>query len=303
MNDLKFAFRQLLKNPGFTAVAVLTLALGIGANTAIFSVINEVLLKPLPYPQPDRLVTLWERTAERGIEQERVSGPNYLDWRAQNSVFSEMAVSPGWDSSDFKLVLSDATVKVHGMHASSSLFTTLGGAPLLGRTFFPEEDRKEGNRVAVLGYGLWQRYFGGDPNILGQSITVDKYGRHDYTIVGVMPPDYGSPGECELWLPIGWMGLPLDDHRSAHLHNVFARLKPGVTLAQARAQMNTIQSRLKRRYPGETIGSQVSIVPLVQQAVGRSFRTALLVLWGVVIGVLLIASRVMRLLSRRSRWR
>jgi predicted permease len=289
MCDLKFAFRQLLKNPGFTAVAVLTLALGIGANTAIFSVINGVLLKPLPYPQPDRLLTLWERSPERGIEQERVSGPNYLDWRGQNSVFSDMAVSPGWDSSDFKLVLRDRTVKVHGIHASSSLFTTLGGAPLLGRTFLPEEDRKDGNRVAVLGYGLWQRYFGGDANVLGQSLTVDRYGRHDYTIVGVMPPDYGSPSECELWLPIGWMGVTLDVHRSAHWHNVFARLKPGVTLAQARAQMNTIQSRLKQTYPGETIGSQVSIVPLVQQAVGRGFHTALLVLWGVVAGVLLIA--------------
>jgi putative ABC transport system permease protein len=289
MNDLKFALRQLLKNPGFTAVAVLTLALGIGANTAIFSVVNGVLLKSLPYPQSDRLVTLWERSPERGIEQERVSGPNYLDWRAQNSVFSEMAVSPGWDSSDFKLVLRDQTVKVPGMHASASLFTMLGGAPLLGRTFFSQEDRREGNRVALLGYGLWQRYFGGDPKVLGQSLTVDRYGRHDYTIVGVMPADYGSPRECELWLPIGWMGVPLDDHRSAHWHNVFARLKPGVTLAQAQAQMNSIQARLKRAYPGETIGSQVSIVPLVQQAVGRSFHRALFVLWGVVTGVLLIA--------------
>jgi len=147
MNDLKVAFRQLLKNPGFTTVAVLTLALGIGANTAIFSVVNGVLLKPLPYPQPERLVTLWERAPERGIEQERVSGPNYLDWRAQNSVFTEMAVSPGWDSSDFKLVLRDQTVKVPGMHASSSLFTMLGGAPLLGRTFFP---RKTAGKVTAL---------------------------------------------------------------------------------------------------------------------------------------------------------
>ena len=116
-------------------------------------------------------MTLWERAPEHGIEQERVSGPNYLDWRAQNSVFSEMAVSPGWDSSDFKLVLRDQTVKVPGMHASSSLFTMLGGAPLLGRTFSPEEDRREGNRVAVLGYDLWQRYFGGVPNVLGQSLN------------------------------------------------------------------------------------------------------------------------------------
>ena len=170
MNDLKFAFRQLLKNPGFTAVAVLTLALGIGANTAIFSVINGVLLRPLPYPEPDRLVTLWERSPQRGIEQERVSGPNYLDWRAQSTVFADMAVSPGWEGSDeFNLVLRDGTVKVHASYTSASLFTTLGTKPLLGRTFLPEEDRKGGNRVAVLGYGLvaaafWRRLERHRPN-------------------------------------------------------------------------------------------------------------------------------------------
>lgn len=287
--DLRYGGRMILRHPNFTMVAALTLALGIGANTAIFSIINGVLLKPLSYPQPDRLVTLWERASERGIEQERVSGPNYLDWRRQNSVFSDMAVSPGWDSSDFKLVLRDSIVKVRGMYASSSLFTTLGGAPLLGRTFLSEEDQKEGNRVAVVGYNLWQQQFGGDPNVLGQTLTVDRYGRRDYTVVGVMPPDYGSLSGCEVWLPIGWMGVNLDDHRSAHWHDVIARLKPGVSLAQAQAQMNAIQARLKQTYPGETIGSQVSIVPLVQQAVGRNFHTALFVLWGVVTGVLLIA--------------
>ncbi len=289
MNDLRFALRQLLKHPGFTAVAVLILALGIGANTAIFSVINGVLFKPLPYPHADRLVTLWERAPDRGIEQERVSGPNYLDWRDQNTLFSDMAVSPGWDDSDFNVVLRDGTVNVRGSYASSSLFTTLGGAPLLGRTFLPEEDQKEGNRVAVLGYGLWERQFGGDSNILGRTIIVDKYGRRDYTVVGVMPPGCGLPGDCELWLPIGWMGVTLSERRSAHWHNVIARLKPDVTLARARAQMNAIQSRLKQAHPGEIIGSEVAIVPLVEQAVGRNFRTALLVLWGVVAGVLLIA--------------
>src|SRR6266542_3764912 len=152
MLDLKFAIRQLLKNPGFTAVAVLTLALGIGANTAIFSIINGLLLKPLPYPEPDRLVTLWERNPKEGIEQERVSGPNYLDWRAQNTVLSELAASPGWEGSEsFNLVLRDTTAKVQASYTSASLFTTLGTKPLLGRTFLPEEDRKEGNRVAVLG--------------------------------------------------------------------------------------------------------------------------------------------------------
>src|SRR6266540_5415443 len=139
MKDLKFAFRQLLKNPGFTAVAVLTLALGIGANTAIFSIINAVLLRPLPYPQPDRLVTLWERSAERGLEQGLVSGPNFLDWREQSRAFEQMAVSPGWQgSTDFNLVLHDGTAKVHGSYASASLFPALGVKPLLGRAFFPE---------------------------------------------------------------------------------------------------------------------------------------------------------------------
>src|ERR1041385_5038365 len=123
MNDLRFAFRQLLKNPGFTAVAVLTLALGIGANTAMFSIINGVMLKPLPYPEPERLVTLWERSPQRGIEQERVSGPNYLDWRAQNSVLAEIAFSPGWQGSEeLNLVLSDSTTRIAGSYASASLF-------------------------------------------------------------------------------------------------------------------------------------------------------------------------------------
>ena len=290
MNDLRFAFRQLLKNPGFTAVAALTLALGIGANTAIFSVINGVVLKPLPYPEPDQLVTLWERSPQRGIEQERVSGPNFLDWRAQNTTLADMAVSPGWEGSEsFNLVLHDTTVKVQASYTSASLFSTLGTKPLLGRTFTTDEDRKEGNRVAVLGYAVWQRHFAGDSNVVGRTLTLDTYGRREYTIVGVMPPEFGLPSRCELWLPLGWMGVSLTERRSAHWHNVIARLKPGVTLAQARSELNAIQTRLRQAYPGETIGSEVAAVPLLQQALGRNLHTALWVLWGVVAGVLLIA--------------
>ncbi|MDB6037305.1 MAG: hypothetical protein JWM99_1146 [Verrucomicrobiales bacterium] len=290
MNDLKSALRQLLKNPGFTAVAVLTLALGIGANTAVFSVINGVLLRPLPYPAPDRLVTVWERSPERGVEQDRVSGPNYLDWRAQNTVFSDLAVSPGWDgSTEFNLVLPDSTSKVNGTYASASLFTTLAVSPLFGRTFLPEEDHKEGNRAALLSFALWQSHFGGNSNILGQTLTVDTYGRRNYTIVGVMPPGFGLPSKCDLWLPLGWMGVTLDERRSAHWHNVIARLRPGVTLQRAKTEMNAIQARLKAAHPGMAIGSQVEIVPLLDQAIGRTMHTALLVLWGVVGAVLLIA--------------
>ena len=290
MNDLRYAMRQLPKNPGFTAVAVLTLALGIGANTAMFSIINGVLLRPLPYPEPERLVTLWERSPQRGIEQERVSGPDFLDWRAQNTVLSDMAVSPGWDGVEtFNLVLPDTTAKVCANYTSASLFSTLGTRPLIGRALLPEEDRKEGNRVAVLSHGLWQRHFGGDSNVIGRTLTLDTYGRRDYTIVGVMPPGFGLPSRCELWLPLGWMGVSLTERRSAHWHSVIARLKPGVTLAQARSELSGIQARLKQAHPEETIGSEVAVVPLLHQALGRNLRTALLVLWGVVAGVLLIA--------------
>src|SRR5205085_10051575 len=208
LQDLRYGLRMLARKPGFTVVAIATLALGIGANTAIFSVINGVLLRPLPYPNPNRLVTLWERDTKRGVEQQRVSGPNYLDWREQNTVFSDMGVSPGWSGSEeFNLVLKDITVKVPGSYTSASLFSTLGMKPLLGRPFLPEEDRKGGERVAVLGYDLWQRYFGGETNVIGGTLTVDTYGRREYTIVGVMPPGFRSPGRCELWLPLGWMGV------------------------------------------------------------------------------------------------
>jgi len=290
MNDLRFALRQLLKNPGFTAVAVLTLALGIGANTAIFSVINGLLLRPLPYPEPDRLVTLWERSPERGVEQERVSGPNYLDWRAQNTVLEELAVSPGWNGAEeVNLVLREGTTKVRASYASSSLFTTLGTKPLLGRTLRPEEDVKKGSRAVVLSHGLWLRQFGGDSNVLGQTLTVDTYGRRDYTIVGVMPPGFGQPSRSELWLPLGWMGVTLDSRRGAHWHNVIARLKPDLTVAQAQAELSGIQARLQQAYPGETVGSSVAVVPLVEQALGRNLHLGLWILWGVVVGVLLIA--------------
>jgi putative ABC transport system permease protein len=287
---MPLAFRQIAKNPGFSAVVVLTLAFGIGANTSIFSVIRGLLLKPLPYPDPGRLVALSERDPRQGIEQERVSGPDYLDWRSQNTVFSEMAVCPGWEASEqFNLVLGDETVKVHASYTSASLFATLGTKPLLGRTLLPDEDQREGNRSAVLSYGLWQQYFGGSSKAIGQTLTLDSYGRRDYTIVGVMPPGFGIPSSTELWLPIGWMGVSLTERRSAHWHNVIARLKPGVTLTQASLEIGAIQARLKKAYPGETIGSEVLIVPLLHQALGRNLRTALFTLWAVVIGVLLIA--------------
>jgi len=286
MSDLKFALRQLLKNPGFTAVAVLTLALGIGANTALFSVVNGVLLRPLPFHEHDRLVTLWESSPAQGMDQQNVSPPNFADWRAQSSVFEEMAFWTG--PNDFNLVTQDGSEKVRESYASSTLFRVLRVEPQLGRGFLGEEDREKGPQVAVISHRLWQERLGGNPQVVGQSLTVDTYGRRTYTIVGVMPPGFQFPGHTELWLPAGWNGLP-QNRRGGHWLNMLARLKPGVTLAKAKAEMNAIQARVAQQNPGAGMASEVSVVPLLQQTVGRNMRTALLVLWGVVAGVLLIA--------------
>jgi len=290
MNDLRYALRLLLKRPGFSGVAVLTLALGIGANTAIFSVVNGVLLKPLPYPEPDRLVMLWERSPRRGFDREKVTGPDFLDWREQNRVFESMAFWPGWlGADDFNLVGADGVEKVKAIYASSSLFGVLRVKPLLGRAFLPEDDQWHGHRVAVVSHELWRRRFAANPDIIGQTFTVDTYGRRDYAIVGVMPPGFRFPDRCDLWLAAGWMGVRLDERRSAHWHCVIARLKPGVTLREAEAELNTIQGRIEWAHPNDLVGSIVAVVPLLEQTVGRNLRLALRVLWGVVACVLLIA--------------
>src|SRR5439155_4829002 len=290
MNDLRYALRLLLKRPGFSGVAVLTLALGIGANTAIFSVVNGVLLKPLPYPEPDRLVMLWERSPRRGFDREKVTGPDFLDWREQNRVFESMAFWPGWlGADDFNLVGADGVEKVKAIYASSSLFGVLRVKPLLGRAFLPEDDQWHGHRVAVVSRELWRRRFAANPDIIGQTFTVDTYGRRDYAIVGVMPPGFRFPDRCDLWLAAGWMGVRLDERRSAHWHCVIARLKPGVTLREAEAELNTIQGRIEWAHPNDLVGSIVAVVPLLEQTVGRNLRLALRVLWGVVACVLLIA--------------
>jgi putative ABC transport system permease protein len=286
MSDLKLAWRQLLKNPGFTAVAVLILALGIGANTALFSVVNGVLLRPLPFYQQERLVTLWESSPVQGIDQEAVSPPNFRDWQTQTGVFEEIAFWTG--PSDFNLVTKEGTAKVRASYASSSLFHVLRVQPQLGRGFTPEEDLPQGPQTAVISHKLWQERFEGDVKALGSSLTVDTYGRRTYTVVGVMPRGFQFPEDSEVWLASGWNGLP-QERREGHWLSTVARLKPGVTLRKARAEMGSIQARIEHEHPGERIGSTVSVVPLLRQTVGRNERTALLVLWGVVAGVLLIA--------------
>src|SRR5947207_6663752 len=197
MNELKFAFRQLLRHPGFTTAAVLTLALGIGANTALFSVVNGVLLRPLPFDQQERLVTLWESSPAQAIEQQPVSPANFADWQMQNA-FEEIAFWTG--PADFNLVTQDGVEKVRASYPSSSLFRVLRVAPQLGRGFLAEEDRPRGPQSAIISYRMWQHRFGGDPQALGRSVPPDPYRRRAYTIVGVRPQGFECPQHTELCL-------------------------------------------------------------------------------------------------------
>jgi putative ABC transport system permease protein len=282
MNDLKFAFRQLLKNPGFTAVAVLTLALGIGANTAIFSVVNGVLLRPLPYPEPDRLLMIFESNPKAGWLKFSVAPPNFVDWRAQNELLENLAAVIG---ANYSLTGEDKPERILGTRVSASLFKVLGVLPALGRGFTSEEDQHGRHRVAILSQGLWERRFGSKPGVVGKAITLDA---ESYTVVGVMPAGFQFPKrDTEVWTPIAFTPDELSN-RGGHTMNVIGRLKPNVTVEQAEAEMQTVARRLEAQYPESNKGWSVRFVPLLEETVGASQRT-LLVLFGAVGMVLLIA--------------
>ncbi len=241
---------------------------------------------------------LWESNPHRGFDQVYVSPPDFSDWRTESRAFDSFAFWSG--AGDFNLINQDGLEKVKGAYAVSDLFPLLGVKPSLGRAFLPEEDLREGNRVALISYELWRRRFAGRADVLGQTATVDTYGRRDYTVVGVMPPGFRFPDQCDLWLPAGWNGLPLN-RRAGHWLQVIARLRPGVGVETARAEMSTIQSRVEHAHPEAVIGSRVAVVPLLEQTVGHNMRPALLLLWGVVSCILLIAcANVANLLLARA---
>ena len=283
LQDLRYALRQLRKSPGFTTVAVLTLALGIGANTAIFSVVNAVLLKPLPYKDADRLVVIWQQNPHRGWFENNVSGANFLDWQRQNHVFAEMAA---FDSNFFNVAGDAKPEEIAGERVSTNLFSVLRVQPLRGRLFLPEEERQE-RAAVIVSYGFWQQHFGGDPSLVGKHISLNGV---SYPIVGILPAgfsdDYsGSLGaHSQLWIS----GIqPFPEAREFHEYQTIARLKPGVTLAQAQEEMNTIASRNQQQY-AESKGWGVALVRMHDQAV-EYYRPALLVLLVAVGLVLLIA--------------
>jgi predicted permease len=293
IQDLRYGLRMLAKNPGFTAVALMALALGIGANTAIFSVVNGVLLRPLPYAEPGRLMTVYETTREFG--QMSVAYPNFLDWRRENHSFTDMAAYRG---DDFNFTGSGQPEHLGGEFVSASLLPVLGVNPSLGRNFLPQEDREGASGVVMLSYGLWKRRFGADPNILGKTMTLNA---RSYKVIGVLPSDFRFRGQAELYVSLAqWSPVELNDRETRPGLNVVGRLKPDVTMAAAQAEMTSLGRALAQQYPKANAGHGVAVVEMKDDMVGH-IRPTLLLLLGAVGCVLLIAcANVANLLLARS---
>jgi len=278
VQDLRYALRSLAKAPGFTAVTLFTLALGIGANSAIFSVVNGVLIRPLPYPEPGRLAVIRETYA--GDEQGSVSGANFIDWKARTHQFASLAA---WRGIAVTLLGTGEPEEMPAALVSADFFRTLGVAPMLGRGLLPGEDQGQGS-VAVIGETLWRTRFGADSGILGR--TLDLSGT-PYTIIGVAPASLVYPGRTQLWLPLGF-GVGRANDRDSHSYDVVGRLKPGATLAGAQDDMSAVARTLASEYPATNTGRGAKVITFADEEVG-SVRPALWLLLGAVAFVLLIA--------------
>ena len=280
--DIRYGLRTLLKQPGFTMIALLTLALGIGANTAVFSIVNGVLLKPLGYPEPDRLVAVYTADPARGFNRMDTSYPDFNDWRKQNSSFVDMGICT---ARACNFTGSARPERLLMVRASASLLPVLGFDAKLGRTFGTEENQPGKDRVVVLSDSFWQRGFGGDPDVVARTILLDNV---PVTVLGVLPPELEKA-----WAPFDvWSPLPFstdDFGRGYRSFDVFGRLKPGVSVAQAQAEMEGIAARLGEAYPSTNKGHTVSVVPIIDILVGDAAVPALTILVAAVVFVLLIA--------------
>ena len=303
--DLAYGLRTLVKNPGFTIVAVLALALGTGANTAIFSVINGVLLRPLPFQEPDRLVMVWTNNTKSNQPQSAISVPDFLDYR-DNGVFEQIACL-SYD--DFNLTGGDQPEHIQGTMVSANFFSVLGVRPQLGRAFLPNEDQAGADRVVIISNGLWKRRFGEDPALLNQTIQLNGAA---FTVVGVAPPEFQSPEKGDdLWVPMSFDGAdrlripsisgPEDlKKRFRRFLKAVARLKPGVALNSAQAEMSTIAGRLEQQYPDSNAGIGINLVPLHRQIVGDIKPALLLLLVAVGLVLLIACANVANLLLARA---
>ncbi len=282
--DFRFGLRILLRNPGFTLAAIVVLALGIGANTAIFSIVNAVLLRPLPYQGASRIMQVWHVPPAKsfpGMTLFSVSPANYLDWQSQNGSFEQMAAY-GFES--FNVGGGERPEAIRGAAVAPGFFSILRVQPVLGRTFSPEEDRPGQGHVVILGHTVWRDHFAADPGILGRNVLFDG---QTYTVVGVMPPKFKFPDWADLWVPLAWTNEKRAV-RGNHNYMVIGRLKPEVAVQQAKADLSAISVRLEQQYPEDDKGWGATVLPLREQIVG-DVRPALLVLLGAVAFVLLIA--------------
>jgi putative ABC transport system permease protein len=296
LRSLKFALRHLAKSPGFTSVAVIIMALGIGANTAIFSVVHAVLMEPLPFSQPDRLVRLWHvppQSSFPGVTRFAISAANFLDWQKQNTVFEGMALYTG---GGYDITGQGKPQSIRAGKVTANFFSVLGVQPIHGRVFTPAEDQPGKDHELVLTYKLWQSRFASDPKAVGRTITIDGT---PYVIVGIMGPKMVLPDWAEVWVPMGMTAQEAAVRGEHHFLSI-ARLKPGVTVEQAQAEMNTVSQRLAQAYPTDDKGWGASVSLLRDDMVG-DVRPALLMMLGAVAFVLLIAcANVANLLFART---
>ncbi|HEY2801334.1 MAG TPA: ABC transporter permease [Chthoniobacterales bacterium] len=307
MNDLRYALRQFRKSPGFALVAIATLALGIGANTAIFSVVDAILLRPLPFPQSNQLVTVWQtnpEVAKMGFPLGPASVPDFQDWRAQGKSFVALSALEGWTAN---LTGQEEAERLLGARVSANLFSLLRVQPILGRGFVEGEDQPGRGHVAVLSAELWQRRFGGDPTIIGRKLILDQ---EPYTVVGVMPPHFRFPSDtgmpaymtfgdrCEIWAPFVPEARRVKN-RGAHNLAVVARLKPGVSLTSAQTEMNTLAARFAQQYPDSNKDWGIQVVSLQKQAAAGSERTLTILMCAVGCILLIASANVANLLLAR----
>ena len=281
LNDIRYAVRNLVKRPAFTIIAAVTLALGIGANTAIFSAVYALLLKPLPFPQIDRVVAIWDKEPSHGYVHNEIAMANYLDWRAQSHAFEQLALFRWWSAN---LTGTDSPERVQGFFVTANFLDVTGMKPIMGRNFTADENQPGKDRVAMISPSLWRRRFGSDPNILNKAITVNGL---QFVVVGVMPERFSYPIAGDVYAPLA-ITPELANDRQSHTYYVIGRLQPGVSIQNAQAEIDNINARLQQQYPETNTGLGATVFPIVADTV-RKYDTGVWVAMGAVAFVLLIA--------------
>jgi predicted permease len=292
--DLLLALRGIRRNPGFAALVIATLAVGIGASTTMYTLVRAVFLRPLPFPEPGRLVTIWERDATRGVDDRRVTPANFVDWRAQTASFEELGVLPNWSGPAWKFNIAGTgrPERIDGIYASAGFFRAMGVRPLLGRTLDDEDDRSMGRRHVVIGFRYWQERFAGDRGVIGKSLHVDTFRGGAFEIVGVMPPGFDLPQGARIWLSLGdWGGGPMPGRdaaaRCCNWYTVIGRLKPGVSARQAESELTALARRTSEQHPAAAQATGVKVSPLRETLIGNH-RFTLLAIFAAAGCVLLI---------------